>query len=239
MPGNLLKNWRISLWNGRCCIAQIFLDVDRPKGDIPEMLQCNMERLRHPLVRFATWRPEMTEKSTASAKAKPAVTPAEQIYAAFVENAELILKASTDAARKTFETAVSAGREPAAAAMKTGGVAIKDYDDAVAFGRDNIETVAEVGTIAVRGMQDVGKEWVGLVQKSADELPVAVKAIAGCKTVKEAAELQADFAKTNMETFVNTAVKFQQLGFQIATATFEPINKRFTEAVSKYGKFAA
>jgi phasin family protein len=123
--------------------------------------------------------------------------------------------------------------------MKTGGVAIKDYDDAVAFGRDNIETVAEVSTIAVRGMQDVGKEWVGLVQKSADELPAAVKAIAACKTVKEAAELQADLAKTNMETLVNTAVKFQQLGFQIATATFEPFNKRFTEAVSKYGKFAA
>jgi phasin family protein len=123
--------------------------------------------------------------------------------------------------------------------MKTGGVAIKDYDEAVAFGRDNIDTVAEVGTIAVRGMQDVGKEWVGLVQKSADELPATVKALAACKTVKEATELQADFAKANMETFVNTAVKFQQLGFKLATATFEPFNKRFTDAVSKYGKFAA
>lgn len=179
----------------------------------------------------------MTEKSTA--KAKPIVTPAEQLYAAFAENAELILKASTDAARKTYETAVSVSREPAAAAMKTGGVAIKDYDEAVAFGRENIETVAEVGTMAVRGMQDVGKEFVGLMQKSADELPATVKAIAACKTVKEATELQADLAKANMEAFVSSAVKFQQLSLKLATATFEPFNKRFTDAVSKYGKFAA
>lgn len=181
----------------------------------------------------------MSEKTTASAKAKAAVTPAEQIYAAFAENAELILKAGTDAARKSYETAVSVSREPAAA-LKTGGVAIKDYDDAVAFGRDNIEAAAEVGTIAVRGLQDVGKEWVGLVQKSAEELPATVKALASCKTVKEAAELQVDLAKANFEDMVNSAVKFQQLGFKLATATFEPFNKRFAEAVTKYGKqFAA
>ena len=138
----------------------------------------------------------MTEKTTAS-KAKATATPAEQIYAAFADNAELILKASADAARKTYETAVSVTREPAAAALKSGGLAIKDYDDAVAFGRDNIDAVAEVSTIAVRGLQDVGKEWVGLVQKSADEVPTTVKAIAACKTVKEAAELQADLAKAS------------------------------------------
>lgn len=183
----------------------------------------------------------MSEKTTASAaKAKAAVTPAEQIYAAFAENAELILKAGTDAARKSYETAVSVSREPAAAALKTGGVAIKDYDDAVAFGRDNIEAAAEVGTIAVRGLQDVGKEWVGLVQKSAEELPATVKALASCKTVKEAAELQVDLVKANFEDMVNSAVKLQQLGFKLATATFEPFNKRFAEAVTKYGKqFAA
>lgn len=182
----------------------------------------------------------MSEKTTTSAKAKPSATPAEQIYAAFAENAELIVKAGTEAARKSYETAVSVTREPAAAAMKAGGMAIKDYDDAVAFGRDNIEAVAEVSHIAVRGMQDVGKELVGLVQKSADEIPASVKALAACKTVKEATELQAELVKANLEDFVSSAVKFQQLGFKLATATFEPINKRFTEAVSKYGKqFAA
>jgi hypothetical protein len=179
----------------------------------------------------------MTEKTTASAgKAKATATPAEQIFAAFADNAELICKASTDAVRKSYETAVAVTREPAAAALKSGGMAIKDYDDAVAFGRDNIEAAAEVSTIAIHGLQDVGKEWVGLVQKSADEVPAAVKAIATCKTVKEAAEIHADLAKTNIETFMNAAVKFQQLGFKLATATFEPINKRFTDAVSKYGK---
>lgn len=184
---------------------------------------------------------EMTEKSTASAsKAKASVTPAEQIYAAFAENAALILKASTDAAFKTYDTAVSVTREPASAALKTGGVAIKDYDDAVAFGRDNIEAVAEVGTIAVRGLQDVGKEWVGLMQKSAEELPATVKALASCKTVKEATDLQADLVKANFEDMINSTVKFQQLSLKLATATFEPFNKRFAEAVTKYGKpFAA
>ena len=177
----------------------------------------------------------MSDKTTTKAKAA-AASPAEQIYTVFAENAELMVKAGTDAARKSYETAVSVTREPAAAALKTGGVAIKDYDDAVAFGRDNIEAVAEVSTIAVRGMQDVGKELVGLVQKSADELPATMKALASCKTVKEATELQAELAKANIEDFMNSAVKFQQLGFKLATATFEPINKRFADAVSKYGK---
>ena len=184
----------------------------------------------------------MTEKTTAkAAKAADAViTPAEQIYAAFVESAELMLKASADAARKTYDTAVSATREPAATAMKTGGLAMKDYDDAIAFGRDNIEAVTEAGTIAVGGFKDVGKEWVALAQKSADEIPAAVKALAACKTVKEAAELQSDYAKASIESFTATAMKFQQLGLKVVTASVEPINKRFAEAVSKYGKpFAA
>lgn len=183
----------------------------------------------------------MSEKTTGSAtKTKAAASPAEQIYAAFAANAELILKAGTEAARKSYETAVSVTREPAAAALKSGGLAIKDYDDAVAFGRDNIEAAAEAGTIAMRGLHDAGKEWVGLVQKTADEVPAAVKAIAACKSVKEAAELQADLAKASFEDMVGAAVKFQQLGFKIATASFDPLNKRVAEAVSRYGKpFAA
>lgn len=178
----------------------------------------------------------MTEKTNASAgKAKATATPVEQIYAAFAEHAELIFKASTDAARKTYDTAASVTREPAAVAMN-GRASMKEYDDAVAFGRDNIDAAAEAGTIAMRGLQDVGKELAELVQKSAEEVPAAVKAIASCKTVKEAAELQVDLAKANFEDMVNSAVKFQQLGFKLATAAFEPINKRFAVAVSKYGK---
>lgn len=183
----------------------------------------------------------MTEHSAASSsKAKTTVTPGEQINAVLAENAELVLKASTDAARKSYETAISVTREPAVVALKTGGVAIKDYDDAVAFGRDNIDVAAEVGTIAVRGLQSFGKEWVDLVQKSADEIPAAIKAFAACKTVNEAAELQADFVKAGFEDMFNSAVRFQQLGFKFATAAFEPLNKRVAETVTKYGKpFAA
>ena len=46
----------------------------------------------------------------------------------------------------------------------------------------------------------------------------------------------AELARANLEGFINSAVKFQQLGFKLATATFEPMNKRFAEAVGKYGK---
>lgn len=183
----------------------------------------------------------MTVNSTASAsKAKTTATPGEQINAVLAENAQLVLKASTEAARKSYDTAVAVTREPAAVALKTGGVAIKDYDDAVAFGRDNIDVAAEVGTLAVRGLQTLGKEWIDQVQKSAEELPVAFKAFAACKTVKEAADLQVEYVKTGFEDMVNTAVRFQQLGYQLATATFEPLNKRVAETVTKYGKpFAA
>ena len=185
----------------------------------------------------------MTEKTTAKtakAAADAAITPAEQIYAAFVESAEQMLKASSDAAIKAYDTAVSATREPAMTAMKTGGLAMKDYDDAIAFGRDNIDAVTEAGTIAVGGFKDVGKELVALAQKSADEIPATVKAFAACKTVKEATDLQTEFAKASFESFTANAMKFQQLGMKLATASVEPINKRFAEAVSKYGKpFAA
>ncbi|HEY4136409.1 MAG TPA: phasin family protein [Alphaproteobacteria bacterium] len=191
----------------------------------------------------------MTEKTTAktfkaataeATAAEAGATPAEQIYAAFVESAELMLKAGADAARKTYDSAVSATREPATTAMKAGGLAMKDYDDAVAFGRDNIDAVTESSTIAVHGLQDVGKEWVGLVQKSADEFPATVKAFAACKTVKEATDLHSEFVKTSIESFTASAMKFQQLSMKVATATAEPINKRFTDAMSKYGKpFAA
>ena len=63
----------------------------------------------------------MTEKTTAktfkAAAEAPTATPAEQIYAAFVESAEQMLKASSDAALKAYDTAVSATREPALTAI--------------------------------------------------------------------------------------------------------------------------
>ena len=41
---------------------------------------------------------------------------------------------------------------------------------------------------------------------------------------------------SSFESFAATAMKFQQLSMKLATASVEPINKRFTEAFSKYGK---
>lgn len=183
----------------------------------------------------------MTEKSHGStSKAKATVSPVEKIYTALADNAELMLKASADVARQGYDTAVSATREPASAALKNGGYAPgKEYDDVLAFGRDNIDVATEVGTRAVRGLQEVGAAWMALLQKSAEEVPAITKALSNCKTPKEATQLQADLAKANLEDLMTTALQFQQLGLKIATSTFEPITKRFSETASKYGKFAA
>ena len=45
-----------------------------------------------------------------------------------------------------------------------------------------------------------------------------------------------DLAKASFENLTATAMKFQQLSMKLATASMEPINKRFAETVSNYGK---
>jgi phasin family protein len=165
-----------------------------------------------------------------------AVAPVEATVAVGKEAMEHVVKASTEAATKGYEKAIAMSKEHVEAAVKAGTQAFKGYEDFVAFGKDNVDAVVKSGTILSKGVQDLNKVLFGLAQASLEDSVAATKKLLGCKSVKDAVEVQGELAKTNYTKLVAESRKISDLSVKIAEEAAAPIAARVTAAVDKFTK---
>jgi hypothetical protein len=60
--------------------------------------------------------------------------------------------------------------------------------------------------------------------------------MAAVKSLKEAADIQAAFAKASMERSMSEAAKLQEASFKLAEQAYAPLTARMSLAVEKFGK---
>ena len=77
---------------------------------------------------------------------------------------------------------------------------------------------------------------MALAQGLTDHALEGAKALSGVKSVNEAAELQAKFAKAALEKVVAEGTKLQEASVKLAESAFAPVNARFTVAMEKLAK---
>lgn len=112
----------------------------------------------------------------------------------------------------------------------------KAAEEAAEFSRGNLEAMTKSAQLMTVGMQDLGKQFFAVTQALTDHALESAKALAAVKSLKEAADIQAAFAKASMERSMSEAAKLQEATFRLAEQASAPITARVTLAVEKMAK---
>jgi phasin family protein len=129
--------------------------------------------------------------------------------------------------------AVEKGMETA---NKTAADMMKAAEEAVEFGRGNFEAVTKASQLYVTGVQDLSRQTLAMFQALSEHTIEGVKTLSTVKSLKEAADVQASFAKAALERAMNDSAKLQEAALKVAEASLEPITARMTLAVEKMAK---
>jgi phasin family protein len=113
---------------------------------------------------------------------------------------------------------------------------MKAAEEAAEFGRGNLEAFTKAAQTWATGTQDLARQAMALAQGLTDQTLEGAKALAGVKSLNEAAEIQAKFAKAALERSVAEGAKFQEAVFKLTEQTVAPLSARMTVAVEKITK---
>ena len=109
----------------------------------------------------------------------------------------------------------------------------KAAEEAAEFGRGNVEAVAKATQIYVAGVQDLGKQAMAVFQGLTDQAVEGAKALSTVRSLKEATEIQATFARSAIERSISESAKLQEAALKLAEQSFAPLSARMTLAVEK------
>jgi phasin family protein len=104
------------------------------------------------------------------------------------------------------------------------------------FGRGNFEAVTKAGQLYVTGVQDLSRQTLAMFQALSEHAIEGVKTLSSVKSLKEAADFQASFAKASFERAMNDTAKLQEAAMKLAETTMEPLTARLTLAMEKMAK---
>lgn len=121
-------------------------------------------------------------------------------------------------------------------ATKTAEGFFKAAEEAAEFGRGNIEAMTKAAQTLTAGFQDLGKQYFAVSQALTDHALESAKALAAVKSLKEAADIQAAFAKASFERAMSETAKLQEATYRLAEQAGAPLAARMTLAVEKFGK---
>jgi len=167
--------------------------------------------------------------TTTETKISDAKKLANEAVAAGAAQTRKLVDNSAQTARLTMEKSVTD------VTKATEGL-FKAAEEAAEFGRGNAEAVAKATQLYVAGVQDLGKQTLAMLQGLSDHAVESAKAFSGVKSLKEAADLQANYARAAMEKTFSDSAKLQESALKLAETSFAPLTARMTLAVEKMSK---
>jgi len=112
----------------------------------------------------------------------------------------------------------------------------KAAEEAAEFGRGNIEAFTQSAQLYFAGVQDLSKQTFALVQGLTEHSIEGAKALGQVKSLKEAAEIQTNYARAALEKGMAESAKLQEQALKLVETSVAPIAARVTLAVEKMGK---
>jgi phasin family protein len=116
---------------------------------------------------------------------------------------------------------------------KASTAAFKAYEELSKFQKDNYEAYVAASTILAKGVENVSKAWVALTQETFENSAQTAKALLGAKTLREAIDLQNDWAKSNFDKLVAESTKLSEMTVKVTNEALAPINSRINVAVER------
>ena len=154
--------------------------------------------------------------------------------AAIPKGTDIAISTLNDSAAKATEVL-----KPTQAKVKEGmEMAMKTAEEFVTFSQGNVEAVVKSSQIWTAGVQDLSKQVAATAQATFDETLANFKALTSVKSLKDAFELQASFARAAMEKAMAESGKLTDASFKLTEQTLAPITARVGVAVEKFAKAA-
>jgi phasin family protein len=138
--------------------------------------------------------------------------------------------AGAEAAHKNYERFFSATKEQV---EKASASAFKSYEDLSKFSKENLEAYVTAGTTVAKGLETIGRAWVNFTQETFEAGAQVAKALLSAKTLREAVDVQTDFAKTTFDKLVAEGTKVSEISVKVANEAAEPLNARLNATIEK------
>ncbi|MDE2319900.1 MAG: phasin family protein [Rhodospirillales bacterium] len=163
------------------------------------------------------------------------------------ETAASTMESAADVSAKSFEKSISAvregiekatkGLETSQAKLKEGvEKAMKTSEEILTFSQGNVEAFMKASQIYVAGFQDISKHVAASSKASIEDTVAFSKSLMGVKSVKEAMDLQAGFARSSLEKAVSESNKFADVSVKLAEKAMAPLTARMSLAAETFGK---
>ncbi len=104
------------------------------------------------------------------------------------------------------------------------------------MGRSNMEALTQSAQIAGKGLSTVNAKTLEFMQSTLQANLKAAQAMGAARSVTEIAELQSDFAKTSVETYVSQMTELANMFTATMRDAFEPLNAQAGLVVEKFQK---
>lgn len=114
--------------------------------------------------------------------------------------------------------------------------ALKTYEDLSKFSKENLDAYVAAGTTVAKGFETISKAWVAFTQETFEAGAQVAKALLSAKTLREAVDVQTDFAKTTFDKLVAEGTKVSEISVKVANEAAEPLNARFNATIEKFLK---
>lgn len=111
---------------------------------------------------------------------------------------------------------------------------LSGLNDLNAHSKRNLEAVVESVTAATRGAEALGAQALSWSKSSWDQNVQAAQALTSAKSVQEAVELQTQWAKSAMETYMAELNRWNDTVSASVKDTFKPLNERMTATVERF-----
>jgi phasin family protein len=138
--------------------------------------------------------------------------------------------ATAEAGQKNFERMFGATKEQVEKASAT---AFKTYEDMSKFSKENMDAYVAAATTVAKGFESMGKAWVNFTQETMEAGAQVAKSLLAAKTLREAVDVQTDFAKTTFDKMVSESTKLSEISVKVANEAAEPISARVNAAIEK------
>ena len=104
------------------------------------------------------------------------------------------------------------------------------FDDIQKAGKDQFETATAAAASMTRGLQAIAAEATDYSKRSLETTSSYFEKLMGAKSIETVAQVQSDFAKSQIEGFVAQATKMGELYKAMASQAFKPVENVFTQA---------
>ncbi|MFC0632985.1 phasin family protein [Brevundimonas balnearis] len=149
---------------------------------------------------------------------------------------------TAETVKKTVEQATATAKVNAEKAQAAGAQAFREtVDRSVAgmtelstHGKKNLEAMVESATAAQRGAEALSQQALNYSKKTWEQNLSAAQSMAQARSVQELVELQTNFAKSSIETYLSEVTKMTDTLTASMKDSFKPINERVTASVERF-----